>query len=107
MGLPWRRCSGQGPHPVKTLEHVVFLELRLDSRKRRGFQASSWVGPGKPNLPLELRGNPCVESSLVLLEEDVSYDQVLYYTQIPKDKFQNIMEKNIRFSYRKQEYILL
>ena len=43
----------------------------------------------------------------MLLEEDVSYDQVLYYTQIPKDKFQNIMEKNIRFSYRKQEYILL
>ena len=36
--------------------HVVFLELSLDSRKRRGFQASSWVGPGKPNLPLELRG---------------------------------------------------
>ena len=30
--------------------------MRLDSRKRRGFQASSWVGPGKPNLPLELRG---------------------------------------------------
>ena len=56
MGLPWRRCSGQGPHPVKTLEPRRFLELRLDSRKRRGFQASSWVGPGKPSLPLELRG---------------------------------------------------
>ena len=54
MGLPWRRCSGQGPHPVKTLEPRRFS--RLDSRKRRGFQASSWVGPGKPNLPLELRG---------------------------------------------------
>ena len=23
---------------------------------RRGFQASSWVGPGKPNLPLGLQG---------------------------------------------------
>ena len=23
---------------------------------RRGSQPSSWVGPGKPNLPLELRG---------------------------------------------------
>ena len=23
---------------------------------RRGFQASSWVGPGKPHLPFELRG---------------------------------------------------
>ena len=23
------------------------IELRLDSRKRRGYQASSWVGPGK------------------------------------------------------------
>ena len=23
---------------------------------RRGFQASSWVGPGKPKLPFELRG---------------------------------------------------
>ena len=32
--------------------------MSLDSRKRRGFQASSWVGPGKPNLPLELRGKP-------------------------------------------------
>ena len=36
--------------------HVVFLELRRDSRVTRGSQPSSWVGPGKPKLPLELRG---------------------------------------------------
>ena len=35
--------------------HVVFFELRRDSR-RRGFQASSCVSPGKPKLPFELRG---------------------------------------------------
>ena len=55
--------------------HVVLLELRRDSRVMtgnlgflllalksnlpfgRGSQPSPWVGPGKPNLPLELRGN--------------------------------------------------
>ena len=36
MGLPWRRCSGQGPHPVKTLEphlfsRVVSLALQADA----------------------------------------------------------------------------
>ena len=29
---------------------VVFLELHRDSRKRQEFQASSWVGPGKPEV---------------------------------------------------------
>ena len=36
--------------------HVVFLELRRDSRVPRRFQASSCVGPGKPNLPFDLQG---------------------------------------------------
>ena len=27
MGLPWRRCSGQGPHPVKTLEPRRFSQV--------------------------------------------------------------------------------
>ena len=36
--------------------HIVFLELRRDSRVPRRFQASSCVGPGKPNLPFDLQG---------------------------------------------------
>ena len=54
LGLPLRRHSGQEAHLAKTLEPRWFssscggiLELR------RGSQASSWVGPAKPNLPLE------------------------------------------------------
>ena len=36
-------------HPA-SMEQQVILELR------RGSQPSPWVGPGKPNLPLGLRG---------------------------------------------------
>ena len=35
---------------------MVFLELRRHSRVTTGSQPSPWVGPGKPNLPLGLRG---------------------------------------------------
>ena len=34
---------------------MVLLELRRDSQLRWGIQASSCVGPGKSNLPFELR----------------------------------------------------
>ena len=34
---------------------MVFLELWRDSRLRRGIQDASCVGPGKSNVPLELR----------------------------------------------------
>jgi len=34
---------------------VIFLELRRDSRVRRGIQDASCVGPGNYNVPLELR----------------------------------------------------
>ena len=37
----------EGPHLAKTLGPCGL---------RQGFQASSCVGPGKPNLPFELRG---------------------------------------------------
>ena len=36
--------------------HVVFSSCGGILELRRGFQASSWDGPGKPNLPFELRG---------------------------------------------------
>ena len=51
MGLPLRRRSGLGTHLVPPSSSCGgILELR------RGFQASSCVGPGKPNLPFELQG---------------------------------------------------
>ena len=34
---------------------MIFLELRRDSRVRRGIQDASCVGPGNYNVPLELR----------------------------------------------------
>ena len=34
---------------------MVFLELRRDSRVTTAIQAASCVGPGKSNLPFELR----------------------------------------------------
>ena len=56
-GLPLRRHHGQGPHLPKRWEpRGVFSSCGGILELRRGSQASSWVGPGKPNLPLELRG---------------------------------------------------
>ena len=55
-GLPLRRRRGQGPHLAKRWDHVVFLELRRHSRVTTGISAFPGVGPGKPNLPLELQG---------------------------------------------------
>lgn len=56
VGLLLRRCSGKGLHLAMTGETTWFfssyggiLELR------RGIQAASCVGPGKSNLPFELR----------------------------------------------------
>ena len=46
-------CLGNNSTPSSL---VGSIHTHMDSRKRRGLQASSWVGPGKPNLPLELRG---------------------------------------------------
>ena len=54
--FPLDAVSGKGLIFGRGGNHVVFLELRRDSRVTRGSQPSSWVGPGKPNLPLELRG---------------------------------------------------
>ena len=55
MGLPWRRCSGQGPHPVKTLEPRRFSRVASGFSKTTGISGLSWVGSGKPNLQFELR----------------------------------------------------
>ena len=53
MGLPWRRCSGQGPHPVKTLEPRRF------SRVAAGFSSND----GDLSLPLGLAlGSPIFPS---------------------------------------------
>lgn len=56
VGLLLRRCSGKGLHLAMTGGATWFfssyggiLELR------RGIQAASCVGPGKSNLPFELR----------------------------------------------------
>ena len=54
--LPLRRRSGQGPHLAKTLGPRGFSSCSGILELRRGFQASSCVGPGKPHLPFELRG---------------------------------------------------
>ena len=37
MGLPWRRCIGQGPHPVKTLEPRRFSRVALGFSKTTGI----------------------------------------------------------------------
>ena len=37
MGLPWRRCSGQGPHPVKTLEPRRFSRVASGFSKTTGI----------------------------------------------------------------------
>ena len=51
--IPWtEEPAGKGLILPGVWNHVVFLELRRDFRVRRGSQASFWVGPGKPNLPL-------------------------------------------------------
>ena len=54
--FPSYAVAGKGVILRRRGTHVVFLELRRILELRRGSQASSWVGPAKPNLPLELRG---------------------------------------------------
>ena len=54
MGLPWRRCRGQGPHPVKMLEPHRF------SRVASGF--SNYDGDFRLPLVLAL-GSPIFHSS--------------------------------------------
>ena len=54
--FPSDAVAGKGVILRRLGNHVVFLELRRILELRRGSQASSWVGPAKPNLPLELRG---------------------------------------------------
>ena len=42
---------------------MVFLELQRDSRVTTGIQDASCVGPGKSNLPFELRRKAGVRES--------------------------------------------
>ena len=56
MGLPWRRCSGQGPHPVKTLEPRRFSRVASGFSKTTGISGFLLCWPWEANLPLELRG---------------------------------------------------
>ena len=77
MGLPWRSCSGQGPHPVKTLEPRRFSRVasgfskttgisgfsRASSAKTRGFHTQLDEGPAKslqscPTLCDHIDGSP-------------------------------------------------
>ena len=45
-GLPLRRRGGQGPHFAKRSYHVVFLEVRRDSRVTTGISGFllCWAG---------------------------------------------------------------
>ena len=57
MGLLLRRCSGQGASSCEEVGNTWIISSCGEILElRRGFQASSCVGPGRPNLPLELRG---------------------------------------------------
>lgn len=55
VGLLLRRCSGKGLHLAMTGEQWIFSSCSGILELRRGIQAASCVGPGKSNLPFELR----------------------------------------------------
>ena len=59
-GLPLRRRGGQGPHFAKRSYHVVFLELRRDSRVTTGISAFplgwSWEAQTSPRVGRESWG---------------------------------------------------
>ena len=69
MGLPWRRCRGQGPHPVKMLEPHRFSrvasgfsnydgDFRLPLGLALGSPVFPWSCEGKLGVLLEsLQGN--------------------------------------------------
>ena len=50
MGLPWRRCSGQGPYPVKTLEPRRF------SRVASGFSKTTGISGFLLGWPWDKKG---------------------------------------------------
>ena len=50
-----RHCSGKGLHLAMTGEPLGFSSCGRILELRRGIQDASCVGPGKSNLPLELR----------------------------------------------------
>ena len=54
MGLPWRCCSGQGPHPVKTLEPCRF------SRVASGFSKTTGISGFLLGWPWEAQSSPGV-----------------------------------------------
>ena len=54
--FPWNAVTGKGLILPRGGNHVVFSRCGGILELRRGSQAPSWVGPGKPNLLLELRG---------------------------------------------------
>ena len=62
VGLLLRRCSGKGLHLAMTEEPRGFSRVAAGFSScgvilelRRGIQDASCVGPGKSNLPFELR----------------------------------------------------
>ena len=55
VGLLLRRCSGKGLHLAMTGATWFFSSVGGILELRRGIQDASCVGPGKSNLPFELR----------------------------------------------------
>ena len=60
MGLPWRRCSGQGPHPVKTLEPRGFSRVESGFSKTTGILGFllgwPWEAQSSPGVAMESWG---------------------------------------------------
>ena len=57
MGLPLRRCSGQGPHLAKTLEPRVFSRVAAGfSSYDVDFRLPLVLALGSPNFPSSCEG---------------------------------------------------